>query len=73
LGCVATKRKKKKPMAKESGRSDRGESACTFEMLYNRKETKAFNAREKVRAMARMKERTFVEGKQHTQVWEMLQ
>jgi len=67
------KKEEKKTMAKERGRSDRGESACTFEVLCNRKETKAFNAREKVRAMARMIERTFVEGKQHTQVWEMLQ
>lgn len=64
-GCITTERRKKKTMAKEKGRSSRGENACTLRMHYNKKETNGFNSREKVRVMARVKERASVEWRQH--------
>ncbi len=42
-------------------------------MWYNREETKSFNTKEKVRAMAKERKKAFVEKKQHTHVWETLQ
>ncbi len=63
-GCIATERRNKKTMAKEKGKSSRGESAHTLRMHYNRKEINGFNSREKVRVMARVRERAFVEGRQ---------
>jgi len=38
----------------------------TLGMHCNRKETKSFNAREKLKAMAKGKKKAFVEGRQHT-------
>ncbi len=65
LGMHCNREEEKKTMARQKGRSSRGESASTFKMHYNKKETNGFNSRENVRVMARVKERAYVEGRQH--------
>jgi hypothetical protein len=56
---------KKEVMARErkKRRSSKGENVCTFGMHHNRKETKSFNAKEKVKMMAMERKRVFIEGK----------
>ncbi len=48
-------------MARDKGRSNRGESARTLGMHCNKLETNGFNAKEKVRAMAKVREMAFVD------------
>jgi hypothetical protein len=54
---------RKKKQWQETGRSNRGESACTLGMCCNKLETNGFNAKEKMRAMAIVREMASVDRK----------
>lgn len=63
LKMHCNKEEKKKAMARDRGRSSRRESARTLGMRCNKKETNGFNAKEKMRVMATVREMVSVDGK----------